>query len=209
MSPRDLQRTVRRELSQRHRYGHTLRVARLAGSLARAHGEPVGPAVQAAMLHDLARLRTHDDLVAECERRAMPIDEFERANPIVLHARLGAELAREAFGVTDESILEAIRVHTLGAPAMSPVAQIVYLADSLEPGRDFPEREGQTRLAAADLDAATLAVLESSNEYQRRLGRSIAPQTVSAVEWYARKMAAKHPSQPVTDAPKERALCGT
>jgi predicted HD superfamily hydrolase involved in NAD metabolism len=203
LTPRELQRTVRRELSQRHRYGHTLRVARLAGSLARAHGEEPAAAVQAAMLHDLARLHSTDALVAECERRELPIDRFERANPIVLHARLGAELARESFGITDERVLEAIRAHTLGAPAMSRIAQIVYLADSLEPGRDFPEREEQHQLAITNLDAATLAVLEANGAYQRRLGHSVAPQSVAAIEWYARKIAT---TQPAT-TPKEKALC--
>ena len=83
----------------------------------------------------------------------MPIEAFERANPIVLHARLGAELARDWFGVTDEAILSAIRKHTVAAATMSPLDEIVYLADGLEPGRDYAGRaemlEAAFRICAA------------------------------------------------------------
>ena len=209
MTQHEIARAVRRELDQAHRYGHTLRVARLAGSLARAHGADVAAAVTGGLLHDVARLWPAGDLLRECVRRGMALDEFELTHPIVLHATLGAEIARESYGIRDERILEAIRQHTLGAPAMSPLAQIVYLADSLEPGRDFPERAAQQRLALVDLTAATLAVLTTTAEYQYRRGYAIAPRTVAAIEWYAQAMAAEQTGGPIDGTTEERALCGT
>ena len=83
----------------------------------------------------------------ECAQRGLPIDAFEEANPVVLHARVGAELARERFECADEGVLSAIRKHTLGDPSMSRLDAIVYLADGLEPGRDFPERAAFAALA--------------------------------------------------------------
>ncbi len=180
----ELARGVREALGQDHRYAHVVRVARLADRLAQRHGENPARARLAGLLHDLARLHSMDALLAECEARGLTIDAFERRNPIVLHARLGAELARERFGVDDEGVLDAIRRHTLGAPDMSRLDAIVYVADGLEPGRDFPEREAMERLAFADLDRALEAVLRSSVRYLRTRGLEAAPQTLAALTRY-------------------------
>ncbi|MBV8074357.1 MAG: bis(5'-nucleosyl)-tetraphosphatase (symmetrical) YqeK [Candidatus Eremiobacteraeota bacterium] len=179
-------RRVREELGQEHRYAHVVRVARLAGRLARAHGEDAAAARVAGMLHDLARLYAAERLLEECRARGMTIDRFERVHPIVLHARLGAELARERYGIDDERILSAIRAHTLGAPSMSRLDTIVYLADGLEPGRDFPERERLERLALEDLEAAMRATLRSTIAYLAARGLAVAPATTAAIEHFAR-----------------------
>jgi len=136
------------------------------------------------MLHDLARLYSGQRLIAECEARAMPIDAFERRNPVVLHARLGAELARERFGIADESTLDAIRRHTVAAPEMTRLDAIVYLADALEPGRDFAGREALESLAFRDLDSAMAALLRSTLTYLRERGLEAAPQTSAALATY-------------------------
>ena len=93
-----------------------MRVARLADRLACAHRVAPERARSAGMLHDLARLYSAERLMRECAARGLEVDAFERRNPIVLHARLGAELARERFDVKDEGVLSAIRKHTIAAP---------------------------------------------------------------------------------------------
>jgi len=177
-------RNVRTHLAQDHRFAHTLRVARTAELLAMAHGADPARARTAGLFHDLARLYPADRLLRECAARGMPIDAFERANPIVLHARLGAELARDGFGVTDEAILSAIRRHTVAAATMSDLDAILYLADGLEPGRTFAGRAELLELAYADLDAAMLAMLENSLEYLGARGAEAAPQTLAALATY-------------------------
>jgi predicted HD superfamily hydrolase involved in NAD metabolism len=174
-------RRIRAELGQRHRYAHVLRVARMAVGLARAHDLDTGRALTAGLLHDLARLYSGPELIAACTARGMPLDEFERAYPVVLHARLGAELARERYGVDDAAVLSAIVKHTLAAAQMSPLDCVVYLADSLEPAREFEERAELAALALEDLDGAMLAVLRSSAAYLRGKGLSVAPQTAAAL----------------------------
>lgn len=177
-----LARAVRDTLGQDHRYAHVVRVARLAERFAVRHGEDPARARLAGLLHDVARLYSAERLVAESESRGLAIDAFERANPIVLHARLGAEIVRERFGIHDPGILDAIRRHTVAAAAMSRLDTIVYLADALEPGRDFPEREGFESLAFDDLDLALAAVLRSSLAYLRTRGLAAAPDTLLALE---------------------------
>ncbi|MGD0473323.1 MAG: bis(5'-nucleosyl)-tetraphosphatase (symmetrical) YqeK [Candidatus Velthaea sp.] len=177
-------RRVRKELGQDYRYAHTLRVARLAARLAWVHGEDPDKARLAGLLHDLARLFSADRLIEACTERGLPIEAFERANPIVLHARLGAELAREAYGVDDEAVLSAIRKHTVAAAVMSRLDTIVYLADGLEPGRTFAARAGFEQLAFRDLGAAMRAVLGSTIAYLRGRGLEVAPPTRAAAETF-------------------------
>jgi len=161
-----------------------VRVARLADRLAQRHGESPARARLAGMLHDLARLYAPDRLFAECVARAMPIDPFETRHPIVLHARLGAELARERFGVEDPRVLQAIARHTVAAADMSRLDAIIYLADWLEPGRAFAQREALESLAFSDLEAAMTAVLSSSLAYLASRKLEAAPQTLAALSTY-------------------------
>jgi predicted HD superfamily hydrolase involved in NAD metabolism len=179
-----LARAVHGEIGQRHRLLHTLRVARLAGRLAHAHGVDAQRARVAGLLHDLARLLPPEVLLAECARRGLAVDAFEAANPIVLHARLGAEFARERFGTDDPGILSAIRKHTVADAVMSPLDAVVYLADGLEPGRAFAERPALAALAFHDLDGAMRAVLASTLAYLTLRGLDVAPQTLAAARTY-------------------------
>ncbi|GAC1475948.1 MAG: hypothetical protein PVSMB8_01500 [Vulcanimicrobiaceae bacterium] len=136
------------------------------------------------MLHDLARLYAADRLIAECVARGMPIDAFEARHPIVLHARLGAVLARERFGIVDAGVLQAIARHTVAAADITRLDAIVFLADGLEPGRTFAEREAYETLAFADIDAAMIALLESSLTYLASRNLEAAPQTRAALATY-------------------------
>jgi predicted HD superfamily hydrolase involved in NAD metabolism len=171
---------VRAHLGQEHRYAHTVRVARCADVLAQRHRLDASVARRAGMLHDLARLYPGDRLISECAARGMSIDAFERANPVVLHARLGAAIAREQFGVRDEAVLSAIEKHTTAAAAMSPLDCVVYLADGLESGRHFAERAALWELANADLHAAMRGVLLHTVAYLAKKGIPVAPQTADA-----------------------------
>ncbi len=185
----ELARGVRAELGRTGRYAHVVRVARTAERLALACGESPARARLAGMLHDLARSYPANRLLAECEARGMPVDAFERANPLVLHARLSAELARERFGVTDEGVLAAIRAHTLGAPAMSGLERTLFLADALEPGRTYPERGALLALALVDPEAALRGVLRSTLAYLRLRGLEPAPRTIAALDLLEREEA--------------------
>jgi predicted HD superfamily hydrolase involved in NAD metabolism len=132
-------------------------------------------------VHDLARLFPTDRLTSECKRRGLPIDAFERRHPIVLHAPLGAELARERFAIDDPAVLSAIRKHTLADSDMTRLDTLVYLADALEPGREYAERSALEALACRDPEAAMAAVLRSSLRYLEARGLEAAPRTRAAL----------------------------
>jgi predicted HD superfamily hydrolase involved in NAD metabolism len=182
-----LAKRVHDHIGQDHRYAHTLRVARMAVQLARRYGEDVDRAMLAGMLHDLARLYTPERLLEESRAHGLAISAFDETHPRVLHARLGAELARDDFGVDDDRVLSAIRYHTLGSGSMNTLDAIVYLADSLEPGRDFAERDDLERLALRDLNVAMRETLLSTTAFHGASGNAIAPETAAAIELFSSK----------------------
>lgn len=171
---------VRQHLGQDHRYAHVVRTARAAELLAAKHGVDTTKARVAGMLHDLARLYTATRLIDECEMRQMPIDAFAREHPIVLHAPLSARLAEESFGVHDPAILSAIAKHTVADAAMSSLDCVLYLADGLEPGRDFSDRAELWAIAERDLSAGMRAMIGASMRYLTKKGLPVAPETAAA-----------------------------
>ncbi len=179
-----LSKRVRTHLGQQHRYAHCVRVARMSENLARRHGADPSKARLAGMLHDLARLYPANRLLQESEQYGLSIDAYAREHPIVLHAPLSARLAREQFGVTDPEVLSAIAKHTLADAQMSPLDCILYLADSLEPGRNFAQRAELADLATRDLRAAMSATIASSLRYVTQRQLPIAPQTAAAMKTF-------------------------
>jgi len=191
----ELSRRVARHLGQRHRFAHSIRVARCADLLAQRHGADPGKARLAGLLHDLARLYSPQRLLAESAARGLCIGDAERAHPMLLHARLGAEIAREQFGVDDAEVLSAIEKHTTGAASMSLLDRIIYLADSLEPGRSFERRAALWQLAHNDLDSAMRAVLLSSIERNVRKGQTTLPATLAAAASFGLGVAGGVPAE--------------
>jgi predicted HD superfamily hydrolase involved in NAD metabolism len=137
------------------RVRHILRVEQMAIELATRHNVDVRKAAQAGLMHDLAKFFKPHRLLQMAQQEKVVIDPVDQANPHLLHAEVGAIVAREEFGVEDEEVLQAIRHHTLGSPGMSPLSCVVYLADGLEPGRgNTPELEDLRQISQQDLDQA-------------------------------------------------------
>ncbi len=175
-------RYARERLSDK-RYGHTLRVAETAERLAEAHGLDRKEARLAALLHDSAREVDPEELLQLAEERGLPVGAFERESPKLLHSPVAAELAREDLGVEDEAVLDAIRAHTTGASGMEPLALAVFLADKIEPARDYPGIEDLRELAGRDLRGAARVSLEGSISHNEERGRSVHPASLEALEW--------------------------
>jgi predicted HD superfamily hydrolase involved in NAD metabolism len=178
----ELCKRVREHIGQEHRYMHCVRVAGMAEHLAQIHGADPEKAKIAGMLHDLARLYPPERLLRESEDQGVEIDLYAREHPIVLHAPLSAALAQQMFGVSDPEVLSAIAKHTLGAGEMSVLDWILYLSDSLEPGRYFAERADLAALAEQDLRRAMRATIDSSLRYLTQRQLSPAPQTAAAMQ---------------------------
>lgn len=165
------------------------RVAHVAGCeseavrLAQQWGEDPETAAEAGILHDITKKLLLPDQLILCEKYGIINDTFETENVKLLHAKTGAAMARDLFNVSDE-VYEAIRWHTTGKPDMTLLEKIIYMADYIEPNRDFPGVEELRRLAYEDIDAAMELGLEMSLEDIKSYGNEPYYVTVQAYKWY-------------------------
>ena len=114
-------------------YLHTGRVCNEARSFAPLFKLEMESVEVAAAAHDICRSMKGKDLLAEAKRRRLPIKEIDKHLPILLHGPVAAAIVRDEFGIQDNDILEAIHWHSTGTPGMSPLAELVFLADKLDP----------------------------------------------------------------------------
>ena len=101
-----------KKVQDKDRYEHTKGVMYTAGCLAMAYGYDMQKAMLAGLLHDCAKCIPNDEKLRLCEENDILISSVERENPFLLHAKLGALLAKTEYDVTDPLILHAIKVHT-------------------------------------------------------------------------------------------------
>lgn len=157
---------------------HSAGVADTAAKLAGRLGEEQSRARLAGWLHDCAREIAPRELLTQAEAAHLKIDRYCREQPVLLHAAVGATVARQ-LGVTDEAVLTAISNHTFGFPGMSLLDQIVYVADKIEPGRSYPEAEDLRRKVATDFHGGIIAVTAQTINYLLAKRQFIHPLTIS------------------------------
>ena len=170
-------------------YLDSKRIAHVAGceseavNLARRWGEDEEKAATAAILHDITKRCTEKQQLELCREYDIHCDEGELSEPKLLHAKTGAEAARRIFGVSDD-IYNAIRWHTTGKPDMTLLEKIIYLADYIEPTRDFKGVEELRALAYEDIDAAMALGTEMSIQEIRSKGFEPYKDTIEACIYY-------------------------
>lgn len=151
--------------------------------LAQRWGEDTENAAEAAILHDITKKLLLPDQLILCEEYGIINDNVEKENVKLLHAKTGAAAARRLFNVSDE-VYDAIRWHTTGKADMTLLEKIIYLADYIEPNRDFDGVERLRELAYSDIDAAMELGLFMSLEDIRASGNTPHSATAEAYEWY-------------------------
>ena len=165
------------------RYAHTLRVANTVKRLAKLYGLDPHKARLSALLHDAAREMGKDELLRVAKEEGLPISDFEREHPVLLHGPVAAELACEELGVEDAEVREAICHHTTGAPGIGPLALALYVADKIEPGRKGSGVEGLRKVALKSLRRAAMATLEDSISHNEQCGRPTHPKSLKTLKW--------------------------
>ncbi len=163
------------------RIKHILGVEQTAVELARLNGIDAKKASTAALLHDLMRDLNQKDTLAAVEQLGMYLDDYTAENLKVAHGPLAALFARQKLGIDDEDILNAVSCHTVANKKMSTLCKIIYLADAIEPSRDYKDAEQLRELAKKDLDAAYKAALEKTCLYIKSKGESPHPDTLEAI----------------------------
>ncbi|MBB5336464.1 bis(5'-nucleosyl)-tetraphosphatase (symmetrical) YqeK [Pectinatus brassicae] len=176
----DIVKTLKNTLKE-SRYIHSLSVSDTAIELAQRFNVDEQRAKLAGILHDCAREIPTSSLIEVAQKRQIKIGLIEEHQPILLHARLGAIMAQEKYGIDDNDILDAIRLHTTGSADMTDLAKIIYLADMIEPHRQY-ESVNRLRdlIKTSDLDTIMLNAFNDSLAFILQRGLMIHPQTILA-----------------------------
>ena len=180
----EIRKSLKKELDK-SRYEHTMGVMYTAAALAMAHGVDQKKAMLAGLLHDCAKCIPNKKKLKMCSQHNIPVSEFEQTHPFLLHAKLGAYVARAKYDVTDEEILSAITWHTTGKPEMTLLEKIVYIADYIEPKRDkAPNLAVVRKLAFEDLDECMYKILADTLAYLEENPKDIDNATKDAFLYY-------------------------
>src|SRR5690625_3236167 len=156
----ELMEKVRETMSEK-RFKHVLGVEETAVQLAHEYGADIEKASVAALLHDVAKEQSEEEMRDIVISENLNLDLLQFGSSI-WHAPVGAVLARREYGVNDKEILEAIEYHTTAAPEMSLITQIIFVADYIEPGRSHDGVEEARELAKYSLrDAVRFEIRET------------------------------------------------
>ena len=164
------------------RIPHVLGTEQEAIRLAERYGADVEKARVAALLHDCTKKLDMPAQLALCGQYGIALDELEQKALKLLHSKTGAAIARDVFGVDDE-VYSAIWYHTTGHADMTTLEKIIYLADYIEPSRDFPGVDTLRKVCYEDLDKGLLLGLEMTIEEMTAMGNPVHRATVEARDW--------------------------
>ena len=170
---------------EKDRYEHTKGVMYTAAALAMAYGCDLEKARVAGLLHDCAKCIPDEKKIKLCEKNKIEISEIESQAPFLLHAKLGAFLAKEKYQVEEEEILSSIRWHTTGKADMTMLEKIIYIADYIEPNREKAPNLAQIRQTAfQDIDECMYEILKDSMAYLSENPKTMDPMTEQAYTYY-------------------------
>ena len=165
-----------------NRVQHVLGCRDTAVQLARRWGADEKDAARAGILHDITKALDGPLQLTLCREYGTILDEFGYKYPKTLHALTGSLVAERIFGESPE-VVSAICHHTTGKAGMSLLEKIIYVADYMEPCRNFPGVENLRELAFSDIDAALKLGLEMTLEHLKDLGDEVSPASRQALEF--------------------------
>ena len=169
-------------MMKQKRVPHVMGVEEEAVKLARRWGADETLARRAGILHDCTKYWTLEENKALCARYGVELDELEQKAVKLLHSKTGACIAKYVFGEPEE-VCQAIFWHTTAKEDMTLLEKIIYMADYIEPNRDFEGVERLRALSYEDLDKALLLGVETTIREMEERGLPIHKRTLMARDW--------------------------
>ncbi len=148
-----------KEVLTAKRYYHSICVMNRSEELAKQYGADLEIAKKIGIAHDIAKEMTEQEKLDYVEENNIDIDETERKNTGLLHAKIGKDIAIKKFGFT-ESMGQAIANHTTGNKDMNIYSKILFIADRTSKDRNFEDLEYLNELANKGIDEAVLYILD-------------------------------------------------
>ena len=187
-----MKKTLRKYLD-RDRFEHSEGVMYTAAALAMRYGEDLEKAQVAGILHDCAKCIPDTKKLKICEKNHIEITEAEKTSPFLLHAKVGAYIAKEKYDIEDTEILDAIACHTTGKPAMTLLEKIIYISDYIEPMRSKASNLEEVRkMAFVDLDDTLFKILSDTLVYLQNSSKKMDPMTMQTYNYYKEQ---RHPAK--------------
>lgn len=159
------------------RFEHSVRVAQMAQILCARFLVNPEFGFLAGLAHDMCKVEKDSFLLEHALCDTSPISHVEYNKPSLLHGRVAAVLLKKDYGVTDVSILEAVKHHTLGSPDLDNLGKIIYVADKIELGRKDVPSNFRESVLESDLDTMMKLIIENNIAYLRRRGKIVSPIT--------------------------------
>lgn len=164
MELNEIQKYVKEQLSEK-RYNHSVGVMERSEELAKLYGADVEAAKKIGIAHDIAKEISEEDKLKYVKDNNIEIDEVERENTPLLHAKIGKDIAIKKFGFS-ESMGQAIANHTTGNKDMDIYSKILFIADRTSKERNFEDIEYIKELEKKDIDEAVLYILDKKIKLQ-------------------------------------------
>lgn len=159
------------------RFEHVLRVEQTAVDLAQQYGANIEKASIAGLVHDYAKQRPDDDFIAAIKQYRLPSELLNYGNAI-WHGVVGWIFVKNELGIDDLDILHAVQYHTVGHQYMNQLAQIIYMADYIEPGRDFPGVTEAREITHQSLAEGVAYQTQQTLKYLVENRKPVYPQTI-------------------------------
>jgi len=180
MNLEEVKKDLKQILSEK-RYTHSVGTMNMARELAHIYGEDEEKAAFTGLIHDIAKEMSRDEIEQYVKAHNIEVDDIEKQNLGLLHAKIGASIAKERYNAS-EKVQNAIKYHTTGNVKMDTFAKIIYVADKVEENRTYEGVEELRKLAKQDLDKTILILIDFVIEKSNRLGRIMHPDTVELRE---------------------------
>lgn len=163
-----------------NRYNHCIGVSETSKKLAKLHGADEEKAELAGLAHDCAKYMESEKILQILKDNNEEIDVVVQQWPPLMHGYAGEYVAREVFGIEDREVLNAIKYHVTGRENMTILEKVVFVADFIEPGRDFPGVEKARALANEDLDEAIIFAFDSTISFVLKSGNLLHTKTIDS-----------------------------
>ena len=173
----ELKEIVKSKMSLK-RFTHTLGVVEMSEKLTKIYNADIEKCKVAALLHDICKEMDMEYIKNICKNNFMnELSEEDLENNEILHGFAGAYYVKNELGVNDKEILNAIKYHTIGAKNMTLVEKIVYIADAIEYGRNYPSVVEIREETFKNLDKGILMEIEHKEKYLESIGKKSHPNT--------------------------------
>ena len=173
----ELKEIVKSKMSLK-RFTHTLGVVEMSEKLAKIYNANIEKCKVAALLHDICKEMNMEYIKNICKNNFInELSEEDLENNEILHGFAGAYDVNTELGINDKEILNAIKYHTIGAKNMTLVEKIVYIADAIEYGRNYPSVVEIREETFKNLDKGILMEIEHKEEYLESIGKKSHPNT--------------------------------